>query len=1033
MMKKFTLSLLLFFAAFRLGAQTFDQWFSPEENAVNRLPMHTDFFAFRDADEAAGDRTASANFMSLDGLWKFNWVRDADMRPTGFFRTDFDDRSWGTMPVPGMWELNGYGDPLYVNIGYAWQNDFRNNPPEVPVRNNHVGSYRRFVTIPDEWSGRQVIAHFGSVTSNIYLWVNGRFAGYSEDSRLEAEFDITKYLHKGRNLIAFQVFRWSDGTYVEDQDFWRLCGVARQTYLCSRPANNRLEDIRVTPNLDADYRDGRLTVELTVKGRAEAELSLTDASGATVATERLVVSGRAEKELKVASPHKWSAEEPYLYTLTATLRSGGKVQEVVPVKVGFRKVEIRGSQLLLNGQPVLIKGVDRHEMDPDGGYVVSEERMMSDMEVMKRYNINAVRTSHYPNDRRWYDMCDRYGIYVVAEANLESHGMGYGEESLARRPDFAKTHLERNSRNVQRNFNHPSVIVWSLGNEAGDGPNFDACYDWVKREDPSRPVQYERAGLRRNTDIYCPMYPDHAYCERYSASTDSVANRPLILCEYSHMMGNSGGGFRQYWELVRKYPKFQGGFIWDFADQGLRAYRGGKMIYTFGGDYNPYDPSDMNFNCNGLFDPDRRPHPHAEQVKYVYQNIWAEAVDLSRGEIAVRNENFFRSLAGYRLEWELLCDGRAIRSGVTDSPNVAPQTECTIVLPYDVSTAGEGELLLNISFKLKEADGLLPAGYTVARRQLAVREYVPQPLPMRSATDVNRPVAAPAIDTVNSNRLRISGERFTVEFARRSGFMVRYAVSGAEMIAEGSALEPNFWRAPTDNDYGGGAVTKSKVWRKPEFTLQSLDASVEADSVAVVEASYAIPQVGAQLVMKYIVDSAGAITVSQKMHADPSAPDMFRYGVKVAMPAEYDTSTYYGRGPTENYADRNDAAFLGVYCQTADEQAHAYVRPQETGTKTDMRYWRQTDRGGRGIEITASAPFCASALHYSAESLDGGDEKAQRHFGEVERSPLVFLSIDMAHVGAGGVDSWSDDAIAMEPYRLHSGTYDFCFRLTPIR
>jgi len=328
MMKKFTLSLLLFFAAFRLGAQTFDQWFSPEENAVNRLPMHTDFFAFRDADEAAGDRTASANFMSLDGLWKFNWVRDADMRPTGFFRTDFDDRSWGTMPVPGMWELNGYGDPLYVNIGYAWQNDFRNNPPEVPVRNNHVGSYRRFVTIPDEWSGRQVIAHFGSVTSNIYLWVNGRFAGYSEDSRLEAEFDITKYLHKGLNLIAFQVFRWSDGTYVEDQDFWRMCGVARQTYLCSRPANNRLEDIRVTPDLDADYRDGRLTVELTVKGRAEAELSLTDASGATVATERLVVSGRAGTELKVASPHKWSAEEPYLYTLTATLRSGGKVQEV---------------------------------------------------------------------------------------------------------------------------------------------------------------------------------------------------------------------------------------------------------------------------------------------------------------------------------------------------------------------------------------------------------------------------------------------------------------------------------------------------------------------------------------------------------------------------------------------------------------------------------------------------------------------------------------------------------------------------------
>ena len=583
------------------NAQTFKEWQDPEINAINRAPMHANFFAYENAEMAAkAVKEDSKNFMSLNGTWKFFWVRNADARPTDFWKTGFNDKGWDNLQVPGVWETHGYGDPIYINVGYGWRSRFENNPPYVPTEENHVGSYRREIMVPADWKGKDIIAHFGAVSSNMYLWVNGKFVGYSEDSKLEAEFNLTPYLKPGqKNLIAFQVFRWCDGSYLEDQDFFRYTGVARDCYLYTRN-KKRIDDIRVTPDLDSEYKNGSLAINLNLKGSGNVSLELLDAQSQTVASTEVKGSGNVSTTLQVENPKKWSAETPYLYTLRATLKDGSQASEVVPVKVGFRKIELKNAQILVNGQPVLFKGADRHELDPDGGYVVSRDRMIQDIQIMKQFNINAVRTCHYPDDNFWYELCDKYGIYVVAEANIESHGMGYGDKTLAKEPTYKKAHMERNQRNVQRGFNHPSIIFWSLGNEAGYGPNFEAAYDWIKAEDPSRAVQYEQARIEGKTDIYCPMYANYKWCEEYSK--DDKYQKPLIQCEYAHAMGNSQGGFKEYWDLIRKYPKYQGGFIWDFVDQSIRwTGKNGKMIYAYAGDFNRMDDSgDKNFCNNGL-------------------------------------------------------------------------------------------------------------------------------------------------------------------------------------------------------------------------------------------------------------------------------------------------------------------------------------------------------------------------------------------------------------------------------------------------
>ena len=1035
-------------------APTFNEWQDLQVNNINRLPSRTNFFAFEDSHQALkGDKSTSRNFLSLHGNWNFHWVENADERPTDFFQPNYDDRGWKQMPIPGNWELNGYGDPVYVNVGFPWRGHFKDNPPSVPVKDNHVGSYRRHIDIPAHWDGQQVIAHFGSVTSNLYLWVNGKFVGYAEDSKSAMEFDITPYLQKGRNLIAFQTFRWCDGTYCEDQDFWRLSGVARETYLYARPKKGHIRNIRITPDLVNNYTDGLLKVQVNTAGASSLYLRLLDGTGTAVIDTLIVAPNKANKPFNVSlslpKAHHWTAETPYLYTLLATSHVADpalakKITKVTPLKavetvaqkVGFRKVEIKNSQVLVNGQPVLFKGVNRHEIDPDGGYVVSRERMIQDITRMKQLNVNAVRTCHYPDDPVWYDLCDQYGIYVVAEANQESHGFQYGKDAMSVKPMFAKQILERNQHNVENQFNHPSVVIWSLGNETADGPNFTAAYDWIKKEDPSRPVQFERA-LKDgyNSDIYCPMYRSHQECEDYV--NDPQYKRPLIQCEYNHTMGNSSGGFKEYWELIRKYPNYQGGFIWDFIDQGLRGKDDkGVEIYKYGGDYNNYDASDINFNCNGVIGPDRQLNPHDHEIAYWHQDVWAKAVDLQQGKIEVFNEYFFRDLSNYALEWSLLADGVVVQRGEIYQLDIAPQQKRTFSLPYQLNKVGYGaELMLNIDFVIKTDEPLLKAGHRVAYDQFAIpTKPIVQPLKLQGKT--NKHTRLKDINKEKDTTITVYNAAVEVKFDKHTGYLTQYTINGKPILAPGGMLKPNFWRAVTDNDMGANAQIDKKVWRHP--TLEFRGISYHCDkkaNQARIFCIYYMPEVQARLELKYVIEADGTMEVTQEMETTKGVemPDMFRFGMILQLPYEMDKSKFYGRGPIENYADRKWSQRVGIYTQTADEQFYPYIRPQESGNKTDIRWWQQTNSQGFGINITSDNLFSAAALHYSIDQLDEGEKKKQRHSPQVEKSKFTEMTIDLVQAGVGGVDSWSKKGLPLPPYRILYKDMKFTFRMVPVK
>ncbi len=1075
----------------QVTAPTWTEWHDMEVNNVNRMPVHTTFFAFENEELALkGDMTKSKRFLSLHGNWKFNWVENADQRPTDFFKTDLDDSAWGTMPVPGIWELNGYGDAEYVNSGFAWRGHFNQKPPQVPVKDNHVGSYRRSFTIPADWDGKQIVARFGSVTSCIYLYVNGQFAGYSEDSKVATEFDITPFVKAGQdNLIAFQVFRWCDGSWCEDQDFWRLSGVARDSYLFARDKDRHINDLHINASLDDNYDKGILDVQATMPSLKLIVYELIDAEGNKSIITPTECGHALIEGLEVKH---WTAETPYLFTLVTKVYAknseellgkkqaekllkeyerskDGKVLtykikmelaklepvEVITQKVGFRKIEIKNAQLLVNGQPILIKGADRHELDPDGGYVVSRERMIQDIQIMKRLNINAVRTCHYPDDPIWYDLCDEYGIYMTAEANQESHGFGYGKDAEAKKPLFAKQILERNQNNVRSHFNHPAIIVWSLGNETVNGPNFEAAYDWVKAEDKSRPCQWEQAHREgRNTDIFCPMYYTPWSCESYCK--DDNFQKPLIQCEYNHTMGNSSGGLKEYWELIRKYPKYQGGYIWDFVDQALHRKPNARMLtasldelnrvanlsypelnkidYTYGGDYNSYDPSDNNFNCNGIIGPDRQLNPHAYEVAYQYQSIWARPVgNLAETKtIEVYNENFFRDLSAYRLKWVVRVDGLPADFGIISDLDVKPQQTRTFEIPFksELLEDDDTELMLNISFMLKNDEPLMKAGQEVAYNQLTIRPYKDKPFSLPSATASKIKI----LDKKGTEDIIVSNDNFMVSFDRQTGLMNGYTVLGSDLLGDGGTLRPNFWRAVTDNDMGAGLHESMLAWRNPEMKLTSLTAEKEKKQDPVtVKATYDMPGVKARLTMTYIILEGGAIHVTEQMStmAGAEVSDMFRFGVVMDMPYDYDWSEYYGRGPIENYADRKECMPIGLRKQTADEQFFPYIRPQETGTKTDIRWWRQTSRGGFGLRIQADEPFTASALHYGIMDLDEGKQKAQRHSPQVPKSKYTELSLDKLQTGVGGINSWNKDAQALPQYRVKYENRTFQFWLIP--
>ena len=1006
-------------------AQSESRWQNVNINQQNREPRRANFFAFENLEKAQSfDKKKSANYLSMEGMWKFNFVKDHNKRPANFFALKYDDSQWKDFPVPGLFELNGYGDATYKNIGYAWATQFDPNPPYISELNNYTGSYRRTFELPKDWKGKDVYFHVGSATSNLTLWVNGKYVGYSEDSKVAAEFNISKYLKPGKNLIAMQVMRWCDGSYFEDQDFWRFTGIAREVYLYARPKLHAA-DIRLNAALENNYQDGVLNYKVSLKGgKTDVAITLCDKDGKQIAQ-----ATGAQGVIKVPKVNAWTAETPYLYKAYITLKNKQGAAEVIPQKVGFRNVEIKNAQLLVNGQPVLVKGADRHEMDPDGGYVVSLERMIQDIKIMKQLNINAVRTSHYPCDPRWYDLCDEYGIYITAEANLESHGMGYEEKSLAKFPEYIVPHIERNEGNVKPLINHPSVIVWSLGNECGYGVNFEKAYDWVKACDPTRPAQYERGGYDSKTDIYCPMYIGYEESERYCKGNGT---KPYIQCEYAHAMGNSEGGFKEYWDLIRKYPKYQGGYIWDFVDQGLRDKSPvtGKEIFTYGGDYGRYPGSDYNFNCNGIIAPNRRLNPHAYEIQYVLQNVWIKDFDAENGSFNVYNENFFKNIDDLSLTATLFANGVKLTTvAIPDTKGIAPQAT-KLVKSEALKNAIEKaeaehpteEITINFAFASDGSQPLVDKGQVMARQQIVLNGYefdkVDAPANTGSKIEVEE----------TNSYVKVSAERMSVTIGKKTGMIDYLDVDGEPMLKFRESMTPEFWRAPTDNDYGASLQKKMRVWKNPQMNLKSFDKSESKDSV-VLTANFEMPEVKAELMLRYRINAAGEVAVTEKMTTDKEAKvaDLFRYGMQLQMPASFSKLEYYGRGPEENYIDRHSSAFIGKYEANVKDEYYPYVRPQESGNHTDIRYFSIFNpTTGKGITFEGYAPMECSAIPYLVEDLDAGIEKEHawgQHSGDLVEKGLVQLHIQQRQFGLGCIDSWGSSP--MEKYRMHY--QDRCF------
>lgn len=1031
-----------------IAAPASEDWQNPEVFQKNRLPMAATFV------------TDQQQTINLNGTWKFQLVDNPNLSKNGFQNVGYNDEAWGTIPVPGLWEMNGYGDPLYVNNGFAWRGHFETNPPFVPYQDNHVGQYRRVINVDKSWIGKQICICIGSATSNLRVWVNGKEVGYSQDSKLEARFDITKYVKEGENLIALEIYRWCDGSYLEDQDFWRFGGIARDAFVYTRE-KYRIEDV----NILADMH-GNITVrsELT-PGITEVAYEVVDAKGKTVASFNAPVMKKYEvsenrnvlltTNASVASPALWSAETPNLYTLKVSAKKGGALVESTSIDFGFRTVEIKNAQLLVNGQPVLIKGADRHELNAYKGYQLSEADMIKDILIMKKLNINAVRTCHYPDDPRWYALCDKYGLYVTDEGNIESHGMGYGPETLAKREDYKAAHLERDKRMVRRDFNHPSVIVWSLGNEAGNGVNFEECYNWIKAHDSSRPVHYEQAIRSWNTDIYCPMYASPEGCERY---LNNNPTKPLIQCEYAHAMGNSMGGFKEYWDLVRKYPSYQGGYIWDFVDQALWApsdasKTGSDHFFAFGGDYNEYDGSDASFNCNGVIAADRTYHPHSYEVAYQYRSILTSAADKPYS-VKVYNENFFIDLSRYMMLWNVEVDGDQVLSGVVDNLKVAPGQTSVIDLGVDASAVPQGNTYINVRYVLKRADGVLPAGTEVAYDQISVME-----MPVAAYASVSKGLPArqeEAGKTVFSGIFNYADSYnadWSASFDNGTGALCSYTIAGVEQISE--PVMPNFNRAVIENDLGANLQRKSEMWRKPEFKLKSMSVDAEADAY-VVTVEYMPIAEAAAVTLTYRVHADGVIEGCESMKDAgklAEAPLMFRYGMRFAMPGRFSNVDFYGKGPWENYSDRESAALVGHYTQTVGEQYHyGYVRTQESGTKTGLRWFRLIDDNGMGLEITSDVKFSASALPFSIEDLDvaflgprryaenetNWQSAASQHSYDILAKAHesdrcngdTYVCFDLVQMGVGCVNSWG--ALPLEPYQVKAQEREFNFVIRPL-
>jgi len=1024
---------LVLLTVYSLKAQTLDPVIeNPDIIGINKLPARASFFAYESVTLAEkNDISQSKKHLSLNGIWKFNWVQSPELRPIDFYKNEFSTTSWNEIKVPSNWEVEGYGIPIYTNTEYPF-NTTNPNPPDIPDGDNPVGSYKRTFDLPVDWNGQEIIIHLGAVKSAFYIWINGEKVGYSQGSKLPAEFNVTQFVKPGANNIALEVYRWSDGSYLECQDFWRISGIERDVYLYARP-KVYIADFFAKSGLMNEYKDGTFNLDITVnnvlskkqKGRIKIDISK---AGNSIFSSEQSFEAAMNNELTLnfknnfKSVLSWSAETPELYELQITLQDHkGKVTEAIYRKIGFRSSEIINGQYCINGKPILFKGVNRHEHDPETGHVISRVNMLRDVQIFKEYNINAVRTCHYPNDPYWYELCDEYGIYVVDEANIESHGMGYDlSRTLANNPRWLNAHMDRTERMIERDKNQASIIIWSLGNEAGNGYNFYNTYLLAKKIDGTRPVQYERAGLEWNTDLYVPMYARLKSIKDY-AENDKWT-KSLIQCEYSHAMGNSMGGFKEYWDLYEKYDKLQGGFIWDYVDQGLKIIKNGKEIFAYGGDFGPENvPSSNNFLNNGLVQPDRKPNPHIYEVKHIYQNVKFYANNLNKGIIAIKNWYFFRDLENYKLNWEIIANGEIVENGTLDAINVLPQETKSFTIPFKTSFKENIEYFLNVKAVLKNKEPLLDAGFEIGYEQfqLTNKETI---LP-KEATAVVKHI-------LKENDIYVSGVNFELHFDKSKGSLTSFEYNGKPVVEQGPEL--NFWRAPIDNDYGAITQIKYENWKDAGKNL-SAKSTINKISVSKIEIIFTknIFDGDAVYTQTFVIDGNGTLKVTNDFNAiKGNHKSFYKFGNELVLPHTYKNITWYGKGPFESYPDRQHAAKVGLYKESIADQYFPYIRPQETGNKIDVRWVELTTQEGHGIKVFGEELLQISALNFSRDDLDSGKKKTQQHAGEMSPRNEVFLNIDGYQQGLGGIDSWG--ALPLDEYILPYTSYNYSYWIVPM-
>lgn len=1001
---------------------------------INRLPSASHFTAYPSKDLAIkGDRNKSPFFQDLNGNWKFNFVPRSDERPLDFYRLDFDVSDWDNIKVPANWELEGFGYPFYVAAGYG----IEKNPPLIAVENSPVGSYKRSFNIPSEWDNQQIILHFGGVASAFYVWINGEKVGYSQDSKTPSEFDITNYLREGENQIAVQVFKFSDGYYLEDQDYWRLAGIQRDVYIYARPKTH-IRDFEVVTDLDDEYKNSNfnLYIELgnshqeTIK-EAEIEITLENSFGESIYTERKEWNPNQNElhfQQEIVEPLLWSAEKPNLYQLLITLIVDGKVEQCILQNVGFRKVEIKHAQLLVNGKPIYIKGVNRHEHDPYNGHVIDEASMLRDIQLMKEHNINCVRTSHYPCDPRWYELCNIYGLYVVDEANIESHGMGYDpDKALANQPEWEKSFIDRTERMFERDKNNPSVIIWSLGNESGEGVNFAATYKWIHANDRShRPVHSEDGIKGPYTDLYCPMYKKIDVLINHAIY---MPTKPLILCEYAHAMGNSVGNLQDYWDVIEKYPSLQGGHIWDWVDQGLYAKTSnGKFYWAYGGDLAPEGtPSSANFCMNGLVTADRTLKPHIYEVKKVYQNIAFKLLDYSEGLIEIENKYFFTNLSDFNFYWRVEGNGEIIAEGTINNISLEPLEKEIFKVEFpQINTEPGFEYFLNFYADLKNDDGLVKSGTVLATEQVK--------LPFYSSIKSN--IQEGDIKANNTtDMLILSVGNLNIGFDKKTGALSSYKEGNLEFIK--APLRPNFWRPVTDNDMGNKMNITLRSWREAgkKAKLTKMEHNALSNGNYEVISHYKLPvEVDeSEFIVKYDLSGKGYLDVNCILiPSNDTLPLLPRLGVSITLNSQFDQIEWFGRGPHENYIDRYTSSYVGLYKGSVADQYFPYDRPQENGNKTEVRWMSLTNTKGEGLMVIGSPYISSSAYLFPTEDLDEpGINKSQRHISDIENKDMVTWNIDWKQMGVGGDTTWG--AFPHQPYLIPAKRLSFSFRICPAK